>query len=108
MSSTSKRGLSLKEIVGIIKAGHECGVQELRFGDLSITYGSISAHRNEASQIINDIPHDPEVFSHSVDLKVQTEEEKRADEEAYIEAQKLINDPLLHETDLIEDALKEG
>lgn len=105
MANTSK-GLSFKNITDIIKAGHKAGVQELRFGDLHVIYGSVRAFPPEASQITHVDHSMPQVFSHSADLRTQTEEERQEEEEMYIAAQKLISDPLEHENDLIEDAVK--
>lgn len=108
MNIMSNRALSLKEIIGIIKAGGDAGVEELRFGDLNIKYRSQIAQSNVAGQIFNQV--EPEGARIAVtggnEIPLMTEADKKDEQDEYQRAQELINDPLAHENDLIDQAIR--
>jgi hypothetical protein len=104
----STKGLSLKEIVGIIEACGKNQVSELKFGDLQITFHQ-SAQSHEASQIPNQNYEvsGENILSRMSDSDSEDEETRILEQEALRQAQELLTDPESHELDMIEQAVKE-
>jgi hypothetical protein len=105
------RGLSFKEIVGIMKTGRECGVSELKFGQLTIYFHPQVAPATAAAPIDTALDlqkwENPTIETSAGSVPSETEEERRALQEEFIRAQELITDPAAHEEEMINLAAKE-
>lgn len=104
------KGLLIEKIVDIIKAGSDCGVSELKFGELQINFYPPSTGSPRVTQdfIVSDQDEviGPVVLTSEGAQKPQTDEEAERERDEYLRAQEILTDPQAHEDNMIELAAR--
>jgi hypothetical protein len=107
------KALSAREIIGIIKAGSEAGVCELKFSGLEIAYYPDPSQRHveepiNIQQTVQNWEGPATVRTSGGDFDVETDEKLALEQEEYIRAQELVVDPVAHEEEMVKLATSGG